>query len=222
MKDTIIKANKRELKGSKLNKLRKEKKIPGCISTLKKETLNIQLEYNEFLKTFRKAKETHIVIIDLDEEKYSILFKETHRHPVKDLYLHFNAVEVDLKKKVKVEVPIVFINEDIIPEIKSQKAILNVSIKEIELECFPNEIPEKVEIDLEKTSIKKVGDSMELKELTAFVKEGQLEFSEEESTTIIASTVYASIEEDEAGPTSIEDVAVENETKETEGKGDKK
>ncbi|MDR0631956.1 MAG: 50S ribosomal protein L25/general stress protein Ctc [Holosporaceae bacterium] len=73
--------------------------------------------------------------------------KDIQFHPVTDLPLHIDFMRVGKGSKVSVRVPLVFVNELASPGLKLG-GVLNVLVHDIDVACDPENIPEKIEIDL--------------------------------------------------------------------------
>jgi large subunit ribosomal protein L25 len=73
--------------------------------------------------------------------------KDIQFHPVTDRTLHVDFLRVGKGSKVTVRVPLAFINESASPGLKLG-GVLNVLVHEIDVVCDPEDIPEKIEIDL--------------------------------------------------------------------------
>ncbi|MGQ0526703.1 MAG: 50S ribosomal protein L25/general stress protein Ctc [Alphaproteobacteria bacterium] len=148
-KNYALKAAKRELAGKGVARaLRREDKIPGVVYGDGKESVKISLpsipvnlEYNKGLMF------THLCDLDVGGEKHLVLARDIQLHPVKDRVEHVDFLRVNAKTKIKIDVPVHFINEDKSPGLK-EKAVLNVVRHEIELFCSAIDIPEFIEVDL--------------------------------------------------------------------------
>ncbi|MDR2723793.1 MAG: 50S ribosomal protein L25/general stress protein Ctc [Holosporaceae bacterium] len=73
--------------------------------------------------------------------------KDVQFHPVTDRLLHIDFLRVGKGSRVSVRIPLAFINELASPGLK-QGGVLNVLVHEIDVVCDPENIPEKIEIDL--------------------------------------------------------------------------
>ncbi|UCH79702.1 MAG: 50S ribosomal protein L25 [Nitrospiraceae bacterium] len=90
-----------------------------------------------------------LITIELHEDgtkksEHPVLVKDYQTDPVSDELLHVDFVEVSLKKLVKVTVPIEIVKEPI--GIK-MGGILEHHLRDIEVECLPTQIPDKIEVD---------------------------------------------------------------------------
>ena len=143
-----IKAEKRKILGQKVKTLRKEGILPANIYGKKVKSLAIQLPISEFEKIYKEAGETGIVEISVDSSKKPVLISNIQRHPVTDIPLHVDFLQVDLKEKVTADVPVDLIGES--PAEKSGLGTVVQYVNEIEVEALPADLPEKFEIDLSK------------------------------------------------------------------------
>jgi large subunit ribosomal protein L25 len=73
--------------------------------------------------------------------------KDVQFHPVTDRPLHIDFLRVGKGSKISVRVPLAFVNELASPGLKLG-GVLNVLVHEIDVVCDPENIPDKIEIDL--------------------------------------------------------------------------
>jgi large subunit ribosomal protein L25 len=73
--------------------------------------------------------------------------KDIQFHPVTDQPLHIDFMRVGKGSKVSVRVSLAFVNELASPGLKLG-GVLNVLVHDIDIVCDPENIPEKIEIDL--------------------------------------------------------------------------
>jgi large subunit ribosomal protein L25 len=86
--------------------------------------------------------------------------KELQRDPVRGRPLHADFYLIELDKTVEVSVPIHLVGRA--PGVE-EGGILDHPLREIELECLPQAIPEGVDVDV---SLLNVGDSIHVRDLT--------------------------------------------------------
>lgn len=145
-KITKINADRRELLGSKVKKLRNEGLIPANIFGSDIESVAITLAYDDFRRAFERAGETGIIEVSLSDEKRSVLVSDIQFHPVTDSIVHVDLREVDLKKKVSAMVPVELIGES--PAEKNGIGVLVQHVNELEVEALPLDLPESFELDV--------------------------------------------------------------------------
>ncbi len=137
--------------------------IPGVIYS-HGESESIQIPRKEFFKLF-KGKISESVIFDIhssakkeDTEKMAYV-KDYHMDPISGDILHVDLFKVTKGEKIHTHVPIIFLGT---PKGVKLGGILEVDLREIEVECLPKDLPEKIEIDV--TSME-VGDSIHVKDV---------------------------------------------------------
>lgn len=156
-----LKARPRELLGRKVKQLRREGLIPGHVFGHNIKTVHVSVEEPELLKTFEEAGETSIIDLKVDHETRPVLIRGVQNHPLTDKILHVDFYQVSLKEKVKVEVPLEIIGES--PAIEKSIGVLLTPVSELEVEALPQNLPEKIEIDISK--LENVGDAVHVKDL---------------------------------------------------------
>jgi large subunit ribosomal protein L25 len=165
-----LKAEKRKILGQKVKTLRKEGIMPANIYGKKVKSLAIQVPFNEFEKIYKEAGETGIVEISVNGSKRSVLINNVQIHPVSDLPLHVDFLQIDLKEKVTADVPVDFIGES--PAEKSGLGTVVQYINEIEVEALPTNLPEKFEVDL--STLTEVDQTVLAKDLDVDVKKVEI------------------------------------------------
>ena len=128
---------------------REERKIPAIIYGGKKEAVSISIWHNELKKALEnEAFFSHILTIELEGKKESVILKDLQRHPYKPLLTHADFLRVDNDHEIHVNVPLHFLNEETAPAIKLQGGVANHQINEVEVICLPQNLPEFLEVDM--------------------------------------------------------------------------
>ena len=129
--------------------VRREGRVPGVIYGDNSPAETISLEFNELFKQFMKGQFTSSVIsVNLDGKKIRVLPRDVQLDPVKDLPLHVDFQRVTHASRVRVAVPVRFVNEGLSPGLK-RGGVLNIVRHEIEVTCPAEQIPRVFEINLE-------------------------------------------------------------------------
>ena len=147
----ILNADPRERTGS--NKARVIRNIDGMVPAIiygaEKESLNIKLRLNELTKASQNELfYTQVLLIKTGEEEEKVVLKELQRDPAKGKLLHADFQRVSRKTKLKVVIPVNFINEDDCEGIKNEGGVISKSIREIEILCSAGNIPESIDVDV--------------------------------------------------------------------------
>jgi large subunit ribosomal protein L25 len=90
---------------------------------------------------------SHILTLDLDGKKEKVILKDLQRHPAKLAVLHLDLQRIDAKIKIRMLVPLHYINADSCPGVK-EGGIVTHSSTEVEVHCLPGDLPEFIEVDL--------------------------------------------------------------------------
>ena len=87
-------------------------------------------------------------LIDLNLEgnkKRKVILKEFQSHPLKERWVHVDFLEVDVAKKVKVNVDVHLIGKS---AGEKMGGLVNQVLKSIHVECLPVDIPQSVDLDV--------------------------------------------------------------------------
>ncbi|MFZ6017794.1 MAG: 50S ribosomal protein L25/general stress protein Ctc [Nitrospirota bacterium] len=150
MERITINAEKRENVGKGAARaLRRENMIPAILYK-GGGALPIKLSKKELVHLINTtAGEQVIVNLQFaDGESRLALMKDYQLDPIKGELLHTDFFEVSLTEKVRVTVHITTVGEPI--GVKREGGILQYVLREIEIECLPDRIPRRIEIDISK------------------------------------------------------------------------
>ena len=162
----ILNADARERTGS--NKARVIRKVDGMVPAIvygdEKETLNIKLKLNELTKASENELfYTQVLLIKTGDNEEKVVLKELQRDPAKGKFLHADFQRVSSKTKLKVVIPVSFINEEDCIGVREDGGVVTKTIREIEIMCLAGNIPESIDVDIEKLNL---GDSIRLTEIS--------------------------------------------------------
>ena len=174
--------------------LRREGLIPAVIYGEKKPPLPIAISTNEANKRiYAGGFLSHVISIDVDGEKHSVIPRDYQLDPVKDFPLHVDFLRVSANARLDVEVHVTFINEEQSPGLK-RGGTLNIVRHTVELSCPADAIPESVEVDLTGTEI---GDSIHISAVT--LPQGIEPTIKDRDFTIATLVAPSSLKSEEAG-----------------------
>ncbi len=158
--NTLISAELRDRVGKgSARAARRAGKIPAVIYGDKKEPIAIEIEARVVRKIIHEPGIfSRLLDINVDKGKHTVLMRDIHFHPVTDEPLHFDFLRVGKSSTISVAIGVEFINEDICPALKIG-GVLNIVRYEVELNCLPTDIPEKITVDLADA---KIGDSIHI------------------------------------------------------------
>ncbi|MAV24352.1 MAG: 50S ribosomal protein L25/general stress protein Ctc [Gammaproteobacteria bacterium TMED278] len=147
----ILNAETRERTGS--NKARVIRKVDGMIPAIvygdEKESLNLKLYLNELTKASQNDLfYTQVLLIKNGELEEKVVLKELQRDPAKGKFLHADFQRVSKKTKLKVVIPMNFINEEECIGVKNEGGLITKAIREVEIMCLAGNIPESIDVDV--------------------------------------------------------------------------
>jgi len=160
MTEIVIKAQKRDKTGKgAAKKFRAQGLIPGEFYSSHDGNYHILLDRKEFETVLPDAHGLVSLKIDGVKKELPCVIKDIQREPVKDGILHVDLQGVKRGEKLTVKVPVILTGT---AEGVKAGGILEHLIRELEVECLPEDIPEKLEIDISEFNI---GDSLHVKDL---------------------------------------------------------
>lgn len=113
----------------------------------------LSVAHNELLKHLEKeAFYSHVLDLKVGDKATKVVLKDMQRHPSKPFILHVDFMRVSQDEKLKMVVPLHFLNED---SCKGAKAggLVSHNITEIEIVCLPKDLPEFITLDLAELEI---------------------------------------------------------------------
>lgn len=143
-------------------RLRKQDLVPAVIYGAGADPVSITLGHNQLMhSTENEAFFSHILSINLDGKKEQVIIKALQRHPARPILMHADFLRVSMKEKLKVNVPLHFIGEDVAPGAKAGGVVTHDMV-DMEIECLPKDLPEYIEVDI---SALDIGDSLHLADI---------------------------------------------------------
>lgn len=128
--------------------LRREGKIPGVIYGHGREPEALAVEITALQKTLMSAHGATIIDVAVDgRAPVKALIREIQRNPVRPAdVIHLDLYEVKADEKITVEVPVHLIG---IPDgVRNSGGVLDHSLRELEIEVYPADIPGSIDIDV--------------------------------------------------------------------------
>jgi large subunit ribosomal protein L25 len=194
-----ITARKREAQGTGASRrLRRLGKVPGILYGGDKGPLNIELDHQALYLNLRNERfHASILTLDLAGTKEQVLLRSLNMHPFKPQVQHIDFQRVSKDKKIHMKVPLHFVNAEKSPGVKEQGGVVNHVLNELDIVCFPDDLPEFIEIDLSNLA---VGHSLHVRDLS-LPKGVELTLHKNENPVVATVVVPALVtEEEEAAP----------------------
>ena len=144
-----IKAEARtELGTGAVRRMRCMGMIPGSVMKMKKGgTELIKLPKHDFMMAMRgRSGKQLLVTLDMNGTEVPALLREMQNDVLAGTPIHVDFSEVSLTEKVRVTVPVYLVGESV--GVKLGGGILEQVLRTIDVECLPEDIAEKFDIDV--------------------------------------------------------------------------
>jgi len=208
MSKIVLNAETRTVIGKQVKQLRRDGKIPAVIYGHKLTSMPISLDFRESSKKLEGLTGSSLIEILLDGKTHTVIVREKQKNYIRDEIIHVDFQEVSLTEKIRASVEIVL--EGISPAIKDFDGVLVSGLSEIEVESYPQDLPEKFVVDVSKLA--KIGDSIHLRDLEISPKVEILSNIEEMIVLVTSATPVS--EEEETAEGSAEPEIIEKGKKE--------
>jgi large subunit ribosomal protein L25 len=155
MPEVVVTARRRAESGKNVNRrLRVAGQIPGVLYGAKKEAVPVSVSPKDIGAILRSATgENTLFDLDLDGSRRKVLIKEFQLEPIQGHLLHADFYEVALDKTLQVSVHIEL--QGVPVGVKVQGGVLDFITRELEIECLPTDIPEKIVVDVSNLELNK-------------------------------------------------------------------
>ena len=200
--------------GKKATKLiRRAGKIPSVLYYKGKKPVSICIDkqiLNQAIKSDQRIYE-----VEIDSESQYVMIKEAQYHPITDEIIHIDFMRVRRSEKMTISVPITLVGK---PAGVTEGGILSQSMTQIEISCFPTNVPESIEVNVDHLDI---NSSVSVGDVT--VDDEDIEIISA-SDLSIASVIPPAVEEEPviAEEEALDEEAVDGESPDEEGeKADK-
>ncbi len=172
--------------------LRREGMIPAILYGPKAEPVMLSVTTKE-LENILMTSNIGQVLLDLliqngKQQSRTAMIKELQTQPVSESLLHVDFYEVAMDQKIKISIPVMTKGQSKGVE---EGGVLQLVRHEVEVFCFPNNIPESLEVDVTGMNI---GDSLHINEASI---DETIELVDETNFTLVTILSPKAEEEEE-------------------------
>src|SRR6267142_872880 len=149
MAEIVISAKNRADRGKNAaRRLRREGFVPGIVYGGKGENLAVAVDPKTLQKVLRsEAGRNAILKLDIaGKGAANAILKSWQVDPIKENFLHADFYRIAMDVAIRVTVPVAVKGEA--RGVKVDGGILELIMREIEVECLPGDIPEHIEVDV--------------------------------------------------------------------------
>jgi large subunit ribosomal protein L25 len=168
-------------------RLRHAGKVPAVLYGAGKEAVSLTLIHNKLFQAQGfEAFYSHVLTLNIGDEKVEVLVKDMQRHAFKPIVMHLDFLRVDANKELHTHIPLHFINEDIADSIKLNGGHPEHHMIDVEVSCLPADLPEFIEVNLENVEL---GQTLHLTDLVLPKGVSLLELNKGETHDLAVVTV---------------------------------
>jgi large subunit ribosomal protein L25 len=149
MAEILVSAENRADRGKNAaRRLRAKGLVPAVVYGGKKDALAVSVDPKTLLRVLRsEAGRNTILSLDLgDGAKTSAILKSWQVDPISEKFIHADFYRIAMDVAIRVKVPIHTQGEA--RGVKVDAGILEIVMREVEVECLPGDIPERIEVDV--------------------------------------------------------------------------
>lgn len=137
-------------------RLRHSSKVPAIIYGGDKDPVSITLDHDSLMHSLEnEAFYSSILTLDVAGSSEKAVLKDLQRHPAKPVILHADFLRINENEKLKMHVPLHFLNEDSAPGVKIGGVVTH-NVTEVEIQCLPANLPEYLEVDMGDVEIEQI------------------------------------------------------------------
>jgi large subunit ribosomal protein L25 len=146
MSQVVLAARQRAAKGSaEARRIRRTGRIPAVLYGRGGSSVAIDLDAREFSNRVRNISESTIVKLELEGKTYEAFVKDTQRSITAESILHVDFYEVESGVALRAHVSLHLVGN---PVGVREGGVLESPLHEIEVECLPKDLPERIEVDI--------------------------------------------------------------------------
>ena len=199
MEKVVLNATRRDVIGKQVKALRREGKLPAVIYGRHTEPISINLDAHSASLAMGKLTASSLVTINVDGKEYPALVREKQRDFIKNRLLHVDFLAVTLDEKLRTSVNVHFVGVSI--AVKDFDAVLVKNLEELEVECLPTDLPERIVVDI--SALSRPGEGIRVRELQVSDK---VRILNDPDTMVVVAT-FAKVEEEAAAVPGAEGAA---------------
>jgi large subunit ribosomal protein L25 len=135
-------------------RLRRSGRAPGVVYGGTAKPQVIELDHNALMHALKnEAFHSSILTMKLGAESQQVLLRDVQMHPFRREVLHVDFMRVDPNRRIRMKVPLHFINGENSPAVKLSGAIISHVMTELDVSCLPKDLPGFIEIDLSELAL---------------------------------------------------------------------
>jgi large subunit ribosomal protein L25 len=134
-----LQAERREMLGKKVRRLRREGKLPATVYGHQVDPQSIQVDAHEFRNVFRQSGSTSLIDLVIDTQPARpVLIRQTTVDAKRNSILHVEFFQANLREKITTHIPVHFVGDS--PAVRDGGIFLPV-LDHVDIESLPQDVP---------------------------------------------------------------------------------
>ena len=135
-------------KGSS-RRLRREGKVPAIIYGGGMPPRSLSFERNALMRQMeQEAFFSSVINVQVGKKQQPAILKDVQMHPAKRMVLHMDLQRIIATEKIRMSVPIHYLNEATAIGVKLGGGTVSHMYSEVDISCLPKNLPEYLEVDI--------------------------------------------------------------------------
>ena len=137
-------SDRTKIKTKGVKSLRRKGLIPGVLYYAGEKNVNIEIDKSILFHAMQSGQ--RIFEIEQEGKSQFTMIKQVQYHPVTDEVIHLDLLRVRRAEKITITVPLVLTGD---AKGVKEGGLLSQSINQLEINCFPTDVPEQIELNVE-------------------------------------------------------------------------
>jgi large subunit ribosomal protein L25 len=189
MEEIVLKANRRNVLGKQVKAIRREGKLPAVIYGRHIDPISVELDLRDASRSLTGLAPSTLVTVNVDGETHRTLVREKQRNKLSGMLLHVDFLAVSMTERLRSQVYLEIVG--LAPAVRDFDGVLVTGLEEVEVECLPNDLPERITVDI--SSLDGIGDGVYVRDL--MIPEG-VKILEDPDSMVVLVTAQAAAEEE--------------------------
>ena len=137
----------RQVTGKKVAALRRAGILPGNLFGKGIESESIQLQTEVLQQTLKAAVANEVIDLKIGSgEVRPVVIYKIQRNPLNGSFLHADFYQVQLRERMRADVPLHFIGES--DAVSTYNGVLLTTLEHVQVEALPLDLPSQIEVDV--------------------------------------------------------------------------
>jgi len=161
MEEIVLSGKSRNIIGKQVRALRRQGYLPAVIYGYSIDPMPIMLEARSTNRILSSITSSQLVTVEVDGIPHTTLVKQRQRHAITGTLLHIDFQAISMTQKLRATVFLELLGEA--PAVKNYSGVLVTGQEELEVECLPKYLPDRIVVDL--SILERIGDAIYVRDI---------------------------------------------------------